>query len=94
MAIRQFCTHQSQLTYITAQGQSIVITGTLLLDSAKHPELCKELTAIAEDPGSPIFIPATQSENMTTQAEDNTQKALQQELLEKAAKATAAAKKN
>lgn len=93
MAIHQFCTHQKQLTYITTTGQAIIITGTLLLDSDQHPELVKELTAIANDPGSPIFIPATQSEAATNEAEEVTQKALIAELTAKAAAATAADKK-
>jgi hypothetical protein len=93
MAIHAFCTHQKQLTYITAAGHAVVITGTLLLDSDQHPELVKELTAIANDSGSPIFLPMTDSEVKTTEAEDVTQRALIAELTAKAAAATIADKK-
>lgn len=91
MALHTFRTHLPHLSYVTSKGTFVNIPGSLILDDAGHPALVNELTAIADDPGSPIFKDAADEAAVKGDLAE-TQQALITEMRAKAAAATAADK--
>jgi hypothetical protein len=91
MAGHTFRTHLPHLSYVTPSGTFVSIPGSLMLDDSEHPELVKELTAIAADPGSPIYKDKATEDGVKSDLAE-TQQAVVAEMRAKALAATIADK--